>query len=73
MVTLIAECCLQVTALALCKLNKNDVFLRRLGTATRHQHPEHLFWDADEVPEECLEVGDASVIVLSFSLSFLWA
>ena len=42
----------QVTALALCKYNKSDMFLRRL----RHRHQDALFWDHEDVPEESLSV-----------------
>ena len=46
----------QVSALALCKLNKTDVFLRWASPSRRHEAEEGLFWRLDEVPQEALDM-----------------
>lgn len=40
---------LQVSALALCKHNKNRMLLRHMSTYWRHEKVEELFWRYDEV------------------------
>jgi hypothetical protein len=47
---------LQVTSLALCKVNKSEMFLRRLSQRFRHERTEELFWKNDEVPAEALNI-----------------
>lgn len=46
----------QVSALALCKLNKTDVFLRWANPRKRHEPEQDLFWRLDEVPQEALDL-----------------
>ena len=40
---------MQVSSLALCKLNKNQMLLRRMSSFWRHERVDSLFWDYDEV------------------------
>lgn len=39
----------QVSALALCKHNKNQMLLRQMSTYWRHDRVSDLFWDCQEV------------------------
>jgi hypothetical protein len=49
-----------VTALALCKLNKNEMYTGQLSQRARHQRPSDLFWHYHEVPEEALGILQVS-------------
>ena len=40
---------MQVSALALCKYNKNRMLVQRLTTYWRHEKAEELFWGYEEV------------------------
>lgn len=40
---------LQVSALALCKHNKNSMLLKYLTTRWRHSRADKIFWDYDKV------------------------
>lgn len=51
---------LQVTSLALCKVNKSEMLLRRLNQHFRHKRTEELFWKNDEVPAEALKILQVS-------------
>ena len=51
---------LQVTSLALCKVNKSEMLLRRLNQHFRHARTEELFWKKDEVPAEALKILQVS-------------
>ena len=51
---------LQVTSLALCKVNKSEMLLRRLHQHFRHERTEELFWKNDEVPAEALKILQVS-------------
>ncbi len=55
--------CVQVTSLALCKVNKSEMFLRRLSQHFRHERTHDLFWKTDEVPQEALEILKASSLL----------
>ena len=46
----------QVTSLALCKVNKSEMFLRRLSQRVRHERTHDLFWKTHDVPHEALEI-----------------
>ena len=46
----------QVTSLALCKHNKNDLLLHKLRRRVRHGRARSLFWRYNEVPKEVLKV-----------------
>ncbi|KAK9823352.1 hypothetical protein WJX72_002122 [[Myrmecia] bisecta] len=48
-----------VTSLALCKHNKADMLLRRMGPFWRHRRVDQLCWPYEEVPEEALRVLEA--------------
>lgn len=52
---------LQVTSLALCKVNKSEMLLRRLNQHFRHERTEELFWKNDEVPAEALKILQVSL------------
>eukprot|EP00884_Botryococcus_braunii_P011575 jgi/Botrbrau1/20418/Bobra.0006s0072.2 len=45
-----------VAALALCKLNKNDMLVRRMSKYWRHDGLHQLLWRPQEVPREVLSV-----------------
>ena len=47
---------LQVTGLAMCKHNKNDMFLRKMSTYWRHTRADQLFYDYPDIPLEAREV-----------------
>ena len=47
---------MQVTSLALCKVNKSEMILRRLSQHFRHERAQELFWQNDEVPQEALDI-----------------
>lgn len=49
-----------MTALALCKLNKNEMYTGRLSKRMRHEHTSDLFWRYEDVPEEALAILQAS-------------
>lgn len=49
-------CAVQVTSLALCKVNKSEMFLRRLSQHFRHERTHDLFWKNEEVPQEALDI-----------------
>lgn len=51
---------LQVTSLALCKVNKSEMLLRRLNQHFRHERTEELFWKNNEVPAEALKILQVS-------------
>ncbi len=46
----------QVTSLALCKHNKNDLLLMKLRQHVRHGPARSMFWRYNEVPKEALAV-----------------
>ena len=46
----------QVTSLALCKVNKSEMFLRRLSQHVRHERTQGLFWKTHDVPHEALQI-----------------
>jgi len=46
----------QVTGLAMCKHNKNDMLLRKMSTYWRHSCADQLFHDYMAIPDEALEV-----------------
>ena len=46
----------QVTSLALCKHNKNDLLLVKLRRHVRHGRARSMFWRYNEVPKEALAV-----------------
>ena len=48
--------CAQVTALALCKHNKNDLLLLKLRRHVRHGRARGMFWRYHQVPKEALAV-----------------
>lgn len=48
--------CVQVTSLALCKHNKNDMLLRKMSTYWRHDRADQLFNDYAHIPPEALQV-----------------
>ena len=45
-----------MTSLALCKVNKSEMFLRRLSQRVRHERTDELFWKTHDVPHEALEI-----------------
>jgi len=45
-----------VTALALCKHNKNKMLLRHMSTHWRHDRVDEIFWDYHQVPKEALQL-----------------
>ena len=49
-------CGVQVTSLALCKVNKSEMILRRLSQHFRHERTQELFWQNNEVPQEALDI-----------------
>lgn len=53
---------MQVTSLALCKLNKSDAFLRGLTKRMRHEHTGDLFWRYSQVPDEAMQVLQVSCL-----------
>jgi len=59
----------QVTSLALCKRNKNEVFLRGLNKRARHDNSADLFWRFDEVPEEALQVLQVRPLTLPLTMA----
>ena len=48
---------MQVTSLAMCKHNKNDMLLRKMSTYWRHDRAGQLFNDYAHIPPEALQVG----------------
>ena len=65
------DLCTQVSALALCKLNKTDVFLRWASPSKRHEAEQDLFWRLDEVPQEALDVLQVGLYTACpFNLTF---
>jgi len=46
----------QVTGLAMCKHNKNDMLLRKMSTFWRHDRADQLFHDYLAIPHEALQV-----------------
>ena len=61
---------MQVTGLAMCKHNKNDMLLRKMSTYWRHDRADQLFHDYMAIPDEALEVSTKSINLhlLSFGL-----
>ena len=51
----------QVTSLALCKHNKNDLLLVKLPRRVRHGRARSMFWRYNEVPKEALAVLEVRV------------
>ena len=51
----------QVTGLAMCKHNKNDMLLRKMSTYWRHDRADQLFHDYMAIPDEALEVSIKSI------------
>lgn len=47
---------LQVTAMALCKHNKNNMLVCKLSKYWRHHRPDELFHTYSQIPVEALEV-----------------
>ena len=57
---------LQVTGLAMCKHNKNDMLLRKMSTHWRHDNADQLFHDYLRIPQEALKVADLFTIDHAF-------
>lgn len=53
----------QVTSLALCKHNKNDLLLVKLRRHVRHGRARSMFWRYNEVPKEALAVLEVRPLV----------
>ena len=51
----------QVTSLALCKHNKNDLLLVKLRRHVRHGRARSMFWRYNKVPKEALAVLEVRV------------
>lgn len=62
----------QVTSLALCKHNKNDLLLHKLRRRVRHGRARSLFWRYNEVPKEVLKVLQVGPPKHSSTLSLSW-
>ena len=62
---------MQVTSLALCKVNKSEMFLRRLSQHFRHERTNELFWKMHDVPHEALQILKACFLTKLSCLSSL--